>query len=155
MYLDRLILKKAASYCNYQERTHAEVRKRLADWKVFGIEAEEIISYLIVENYLNEERFAKVYAGGKFRVKKWGKNRIIFELKARKISDYCIKQALNEIDDDEYFETVKKLLDLKRNQLSKELSELELKQKIYNYLISKGFESDVVAKVLKEKISLK
>jgi regulatory protein len=153
--LDSLILKKAASYCNYQERTHAEVRKRLADWKVYGLEAEEIISYLIVENYLNEERFAKAYAGGKFRVKKWGKNRIIFELKARKISDYCIKQALNEIDDDDYFETVKNLLDLKRNQLSKELSELELKQKLYNYLISKGFESEIVGKELKKNFNLR
>ena len=143
--MDKTILKKACSYCVYQERTHAEVRKRLSEWKVFGDEAEEIISWLIIENFLNEERFAKAFAGGKFRLKNWGKRKITFELKGRKISAYCIKEALNEIKDDEYESTIIKLIKKKEKEYGKEKT---THQKIYNYLIGKGSEPENFVKHL-------
>ena len=103
------ILLKAASYCAYQERCHNEVRNKLADWGVYGLEADQVILQLIELNYLNEERFAVAFAGGKFRVKQWGRLKIKRELKVRGVSDYCIQMAFKEIDADDYFETLKVL----------------------------------------------
>ena len=147
--MDTAILKKAANYCVYQERTQDEVRKRLRDWKVYGDEAEEIIAWLITENYLNEERFAKAFAGGKFRVKNWGKNKILAELKARKISKYNLEQAIKEIPFDDYIFTLENLIIKKTEDVKTELNYLKRKQKIFNYLISKGFESNLILETIK------
>jgi regulatory protein len=127
--LDTAILKKAANYCVYQERTQAEVRKRLQEWKIWGDEAEEIIAYLITENYLNEERFAKAFAGGKFRVKKWGRLRIKAELKARKMSKYIMEVAMKEIPNDDYFTTATQLIEKKTSRFKngKQLSKTQTK----------------------------
>lgn len=146
---DNKIFLKACSYCAYQERTHAEVRERLSEWKVWGDEAEEIISKLIEENFLNEGRFAKAFAGGKFRVKKWGRRKILFELKARKISPYCIKAAMEEINDEDYLGTLKELAEKKLNDLRTEKSILLRHQKTARYLMGKGFESELIWEVLK------
>ena len=97
-----VILNKLRHYCAYQERCHEEVRTKLLSLKVYGDGLEEIINQLISEDFLNEERFAKAYAGGKFRMKKWGRGKIIQGLKARKISDYCIKQGMSEIPEEDY-----------------------------------------------------
>lgn len=148
--MDTVILKKAANFCVYQERTQDEVRKRLRDWKVFGEEAEEIIVWLITENYINEERFAKAFAGGKFRVKKWGKLKIEAELKARKISKYNLASALKEIPSSDYLDTLETLIIKKSDEIKLEPNFLKRKQKIFNYLISKGFESNLVLEVMKK-----
>lgn len=148
--MDTSIIKKAANYCVYQERTQDEVRKRLREWKIWGDEAEEIIAYLITENYLNEERFAKAFAGGKFRVKKWGKLRIKAELKARKMSKYILDVAMKEIQHDAYFETATQLIEKKLFDLRTESNYLKRKQKVFNYLISKGYESNIVLEILKD-----
>ncbi len=147
--MDKVILKKAANYCVYQERTQDEVRKRLRDWKVYGDDAEEIIAWLITENYLNEERFAKAFAGGKFRVKKWGKNRILAELKARKISKYNLDQAIKEIPFEDYVLTLENLIIKKTEDVKTEPNFLKRKQKVFNYLISKGFESNLILETIK------
>ena len=148
--MDTAILKKAANFCVYQERTQDEVRKRLRDWKVFGEEAEEIIAWLITENYINEERFAKAFAGGKFRVKKWGKLKIEAELKARKISKYNLASALKEIPSSDYLDTLEALIIKKSEEVKLEPNFLKRKQKVFNYLISKGFESNLVLEVMKK-----
>ena len=148
--MDTAILKKAANYCVYQERTQAEVRKRLQEWKVWGDEAEEVIAYLITENYLNEERFAKAFAGGKYRVKKWGRLRIKAELKARKMSKYILEVAMKEIPNDDYFTTATQLIEKKLHDLRSETNYLKRKQKTFNYLISKGYESNIVLEILKD-----
>lgn len=142
--MDTAILKKACSFCTYQERTQDEVRKRLALWKVFYDEAEEMIGWLIEENFINEERFAKAFAGGKFRVKNWGKRKIIFELKGRKLSTYCINSALKEINDDDYLATLKMLILKKTKELKTENNKIIKNQKVANYIIGKGFESELV-----------
>lgn len=148
--MDRPIFLKAASYCAYQERTQDEVRQRLKDWNVWGDEAEEIITELILENFLNEERFAKVFAGSKFRVKKWGRRKIMFELKKRRLSDYCIKAGMSEIDDEAYYETLTTLIEKKKHDYRKEESEYKLNQKVAAFLVGKGYESNLIWEILRE-----
>lgn len=143
-------LKKACSYCIYQERTQAEVREKLGTWGIFGSEAEEIIAWLITENFINEERFAKQYAGGKFRVKKWGRRKIKYELQKKGLSDYCIKSGLNEIADDDYQETLKELAHKKREEYQERSSVLMIKKKVTDYLLAKGYDLDDIIVITKE-----
>lgn len=148
--MDRKIFLKACSYCAYQERTQDETRERLKKWNVWGDEAEEIIAELILENFINEERFAKTFAGSKFRVKKWGRKKIYNELKKRKVSDYCIKQGMSEIEDEDYHESLNALL-VKKKLLNKVSSnQFADKQKLARYAILKGYESEKVWDIIKE-----
>jgi regulatory protein len=129
--MDRLILQKAASYCAYQERTQDEVRQRLKKWNVWGEEADELIAELISMNYLSEERFAKTYAGGKFRIKNWGRMKIRQELNRRGLSQYSIEKGMGEIEDKAYVEGLRTLLTKKKTLLSKTEADLfKLKQKL-------------------------
>lgn len=139
---------KIKQYCAYQERCHAEVRDKLYSFGLNKIEAEEIISTLITENYLNEERFAIHYAGGKFRMKQWGKSKIKQALKFKQVSDYCIKKALKEIDAHEYEKTFEKLADQKLKTLKSEKNIFIKKRKLKDFLLQKGFESEMVREVL-------
>lgn len=148
--MDKQVLLKACSFCAYQERTQAEVRERLAEWKVYGDEAEEIIVELIQENFLNEERFAKVYAGSKFRVKKWGRNKIKMAMKFKKLSEYCIKKGMEEIDEEEYFLVLQALLHKKLHSISSESNAYIRKKKAADYAMRKGFEGDLVWDILRE-----
>lgn len=149
--MDRLILQKAASYCAYQERTQDEVRQRLKQWGVWGDEAEELIAELIAQNYLSEERFAKSYAGGKFRVKKWGRMRIRQELTRRGLTDYTIRKGMGEIDAEAYETTLHQLLVKKNNALeSTEPDVFKRKQKLARYALAKGYESELVWKLIEQ-----
>jgi regulatory protein len=136
-------LLKAASFCAYQERTQQEVRDKLYEYGLYGDEVEEIISYLITENYINEERFAQSYARGKFRLKKWGRLKVRQGLKQHGLSDYCIRMGMKEIDEEEYDKTLSDLLEKKHTQL-KEPNPLKKKQKLVAYALSKGYENDIV-----------
>ena len=140
-------LRKAASFCAYQERTQQEVRDRLNDWDMYGDDTEAIIAELISQNYLNEERFAKAFAGGKFRVKQWGKRKIRQHLQQRGIAGYNLEQAMKEIAPDDYRETLRVLLDKKRLAIRDD-SPLVVKQKLVRYALSKGYESDLIWEVL-------
>lgn len=149
--MDRLILQKAASYCAYQERTQDEVRQRLKKWNVWGDEADELIAELISMNYLSEERFAKTYAGGKFRMKNWGRMKIRQELNRRGLSQYSIEKGMGEIEDKAYVENLKTLLVKKKNLLLKTESDpFKLKQKLVRFALGKGYESELVWKVVEE-----
>jgi regulatory protein len=149
--MDRLILQKAASYCAYQERTQDEVKQRLKKWNVWGDEADEIIAELISMNYLSEERFAKTYAGGKFRVKNWGRMKIRQELNRRGLSSYSIEKGMNEIGNDAYVTGLRELLAKKKGLLSKtENDPFKLKQKLARFALGKGYESELVWKELGE-----
>jgi regulatory protein len=141
---------KAQAYCAYQERCQQEVRNKLHEWGLHGNEAEEVIAALIEENFLNEERFALAYVSGKFRLKRWGKIKLKQELKARNISDYCIKKALSQISNEEYEKTIIDLIEKKKKEIKDKLPHVR-KHKIINYLISKGFEYEIVQSVLEEK----
>lgn len=145
--LQKQVLTKAASFCAYQERTLKEVRQRLREWDLPDEEAEPIIQELIAQNYLNEERFARAFAGGKFRVKKWGRLKIRQEMKLKGLANDLIQKSLLEIDGDAYEETLKELLSKKVQSLKGEPS--QIKQKLLRFALSRGFESDIVWEVLK------
>ena len=109
--------KKLEGYCAYQERCHKEVRQKLRDMKMIPEAIDKIIVHLIQHNYLNEERFAKAFVRGKFRIKKWGKIRLVRELKFREISKYSIDTALKEIDLDDYHNTLDELMQKRISQV--------------------------------------
>lgn len=141
-------LLKAANFCAYQERSHHEVTQRLAEWGVYGIDAQEILLQLIEQNYLNEERFAIAFAGGKFRVKQWGRVKIKQELKMHKVSDYCINKALGEIDGEVYLTTLQDEIEKKWHQ-TKDTNLLSKRAKVARYLVSRGFEQELIWDLLK------
>ena len=128
-------------YCTYQERCHAEVRNKLYELGCTTPEVEEHISLLIETGLLNEERYARAFARGRFRMKQWGKQKIIQHLKQNRISDYCIKKALTEIDPEEYLHTTQALADKKWQELKKERNAHIRKGKVYRYLLQKGYGS--------------
>ena len=146
---DSVALEKARKYCAYQERCQQEVRNKLYEWGLYTQSVEGIIAELITEGFINEERFAEEFANGKFKAKKWGKQKIGIELKRRKISEYCINKALDKIDNEDYNESLNKILQKKTKEL-KESDHFILKNKLAKYAISKGYESEIVWKILKE-----
>ena len=141
--------KKLESYCAYQERCHKDVVTKLKYMRMIPEAIDQIVTHLIQENYLNEERFAKGFARGKFRIKKWGRNRIVNELKLRGISKYNIKTALTEINDEDYFKTLD-VLAKKRMDALKETNIQKRKRKLSDYLLYRGWESHLVYGKVKE-----
>jgi regulatory protein len=135
-------------YCKYQERCHMEVRNKLYELGCTSGEVERQISGLIETGVLNEERYAKAFAGGKFRMKQWGREKIKQQLKIRKISDYCIKKAMTEIDPGDYDKTLNKLAYKKFNEAKGDRSPLSRKSKLYKFLIQKGYEKDMVMDIV-------
>ncbi len=141
-------LQKAKHYCAYQERSHAEVKEKLYSFGLFKTEVEEALSLLIEENYLNEERFAIAFAGGKFRIKQWGRVKIKYELKQKRVSDYCIKNALQQIDEGAYLKTLQQLFEAKLKILKSEKNSFIKKRKLQDHLMQKGFESNLISQLL-------
>ncbi len=138
-----LMVEKMRKYCLYRDRCHFDVRSKLIKEKIYGDELEEIISILIEEDFLNEERFAKSFSVGKFRQNKWGRIKIELELKRRKVSSYCIKKGLEEIDEEEYLSVLESLWDKKFKSIDN--ADLYIKkQKVIRYLINKGFEISLI-----------
>ncbi|HTA61644.1 MAG TPA: regulatory protein RecX [Bacteroidia bacterium] len=139
---------KIRDWCAYQERCQQEARDKLYDYGLKTDDVENMIAQLVSENFINEERFAIAFAGGKFRIKKWGKVKIKQELKAKRVSDYCIKKGLAVIDNTEYINTLKKVLALKAKSIT-EKNFLKKKQKLVRYALSKGYEQDIIFDLLK------
>lgn len=141
-------LERARNYCAYQERCQQEVRDKLYELGLHQQEVEQGISILVSEGFVNEERFAVAYAGGKFRIKKWGKVKIRAGLKARKISDYCIRKALQAIDDKEYEQALQKTISDGLKKASKYKEPLRTRAAV-RYAISHGFEPEHVWSAVK------
>jgi len=148
-YTPRQAKLKIESYCAYQERAQQEVRDKLYDMGLHEADVENIIADLISDNFLNEERFAKAYARGKFRIKHWGKVKIIQHLKAKRITAPLIKIALKEINYDEYLEKLDQLIEKKTGGNLNKLSYTD-KAKLVRYIQSKGYESDIIFQRMKE-----
>jgi regulatory protein len=140
-------LQKIKHYCAYQERCHSEVKEKLYALGVWKKDQDEIMASLIEENYLNEERFAIAFAGGKWRVKHWGRVKIKYELKQKQVSEYCIKKAMKEIPDEEYLAVLNKLAKEKYAALKDE-QYLIRKKKVLDYLIGKGYEPALIMTAL-------
>jgi regulatory protein len=143
-------LQKLKHYCAYQERCHKEVKEKLSSYGVYNQDADVCVSTLIEENYLNEERFAIAYAGGKYRIKKWGRTKIKYSLKQKQVSEYCIKKALVQIDDTIYMQNLNDLFEKKLNSLKSEKNIFVKKKKIREHLQLQGFEMELIIEKLKE-----
>ena len=134
---------KIRRYCAFQERSHQEVRNKLYEYGVYRSDIDEMLTDLITEGYLNEERFSKAFAGGKFRMKKWGRIKISHALESKGISPNCIRIGLKEIDETSYVNTLRELLEEKSRQIDKE-SIFVLRDRISKYAIQKGYEPEIV-----------
>jgi regulatory protein len=147
-------LQKLRHYCSYQERCHAEVKEKLYSFGLYKQVVEECISQLIEENYLNEERFAVAFAGGKFRVKHWGRKKIQQELKQKRVSEYCIRKALQEIDQEQYIKTLDKLASKKWSSIKGQgITRFVKNQKTTVWLLQRGYEPELIRRAI-EKLSL-
>lgn len=136
-------LQRLERYCAYQDRCHQEVERKLRELGMHGADRDAILLHLIEEGFLDEERFARSFVRGKFRMKGWGRSRLLRELKARDISDYCIRRALTEIDEAEYRETVAAQLRKKWDQLAGE-PPLQRRQKLYRWALGRGYENELI-----------
>ncbi|MAP53626.1 regulatory protein RecX [Altibacter sp.] len=137
-------------YCAYQERCHKEVHAKLQQMRMIPQAIDQIIHHLLQHNFLNETRFAQAFARGKFRTKKWGKKRIVNELKLREISQYNITLALREIPETEYLSTFHELAEKRIKQLASEKDLQKKKKKLADYLFYRGWESEMVYEKLRE-----
>lgn len=142
------IKRKMERYCVYQDRCHKEVESKLSNFSLIPEAKDQIILHLLQHDFLNEERFAKSYARGKFNIKKWGKLRIVRELKFRGITEYNLKTALKEIDEDVYLTTIYSITE-KRNSLLKEKDPYKRKKKLVDFLIRKGYEYNLIYSTVK------
>lgn len=141
-------LEKAMRYCSYQERCLLDIEKRFLAWNVKKQDWDRIIDYLLEEDFLNEERYIEAYVRGKFNIKKWGKYKIVAGLMQKRISGSKVTVALNsEIEEEDYLYTIKSLIE-RKTLLLDEPDSLKLRDKLYRYLLSKGYESDLVVKEL-------
>lgn len=139
---------KIRQYCSYQERCHAEVKEKLFSMGLYAQQVDELLAGLIADNYLNEERFALQFAGGKFRLKKWGRIKIANALKLKRISAYLIKQAISEIPYDEYTRVFEKEANEKWRSLKREKNIFSKKAKLRNFMLQRGFESSMIGAFL-------
>lgn len=141
------VTKLMENYCAYQERCHKEVEQKLYDLDMIHEAREKIILHLLQHNFLNEERFSKAFARGKFSIKNWGRIKIVNELKFRNISAYNIKTALKEIEPEDYLKTIQKVAE-KKWALIREPNTFKKRSKLLTYLSSKGYESELIYKVV-------
>jgi regulatory protein len=142
-------LGKIQKYCAYQERCHSEVRKKLFEYELKSSEIDEIITQLILSGFLNEERYAKAFAGGKFRMKQWGRLKIVHALEANGVSKNCIKSGLAEIDPGDYQKALREILEKKIGDVD-EPNLYSRRDKLSKFAIQKGYEPELVWKILRE-----
>lgn len=142
---------KALRYCAYQERSHQEVKNKLYELGLSSSDADELITYLITEGFLNEERYVKLFAGGKFRVKQWGRIKIIHALESKGVSKNCIRIGLKEIEEADYEQTLQELISRKLGEVDGE-NVFVVRDKISKSLIQKGYEPELVWKMLKTQL---
>lgn len=135
--------RKLEYFCSYQDRCHDEVLQKLKSLRMIPQAIDHIMAHLIEHNFLNEERFACSFARGKWRIKHWGKRRIIQELKLRGISKYNIDKALKEINEDDYIQNFDTLAQEQWDKI-RETSTLKKKKKVADFLLRKGYESHLV-----------
>lgn len=143
--------KRLEQYCAYQERCHKEVTQKLYEMRMIPEARDQIIVHLLQHNFLNEERFAKAFVRGKFRIKKWGKQRLQLELKRKDINNTIIAIALKEIDTEDYYTTFDALAEKKLDTI-KESNLQKRRKKLADYLLYRGWESQMVYDKIRELI---
>ena len=140
------IKQKLVNYCVYQDRCHSEVEQKMRDFLLIPEAKDEIFLYLIKENYLNEARFTRSYIRGKFYIKHWGRNKIRINLKQKGITEKLIAKSMNEIDEQDYLDSVNKIY---QDYYSKQkgMRDYQKKSKTIKHLMSKGYEYDLIMEV--------
>jgi regulatory protein len=144
-----IVLQKIQYFCSFQERCIRDTEDKLKEWAIQKKLIPSIIAGLQQDNFLNEERFAKVFAGGKFRVNKWGRQKIEFELKLRRIPENLIRKGLAEIDENDYKKTLKDII-LKKHKELKPDKDFTIREKIITFAYGKGYERELIITALKE-----
>ncbi|MET3115014.1 regulatory protein [Pedobacter sp. CG_S7] len=144
----KVALAKAEHYCAYQERSQYEIRNKLYEWGLYTNDVEELITELILTNFLNEERFSKAYVSGKFNINKWGKIKIKQGLKLKKVPEKMITRALNGINEDDYLSTLQDCAE-KKLRIITEKDPFKRKHKLITHLLTRGFEHNLILEVLK------
>ncbi|GGH66213.1 MAG: RecX family transcriptional regulator [Bacteroidetes bacterium] len=134
-------------FCAYQERSQKQVRERLQKMGLIEDAINLLISECIQENYLNEERFARAFVRGKHKIKKWGRKRLELELKKHEVSDYVMRKAMSEIDDDSYDDQLQELAEKRWNSVT-EPNRFKKGKKVVDYLLRRGYESSAVWEVV-------
>ena len=145
----REALQKAAKFCAYQERSQAEVRRKLLSWGMERETAESIIAELTSQGFLSEQRYANAFVSGKYHLKSWGREKIIRTLQVQGISERCIREALQSVDFSDYESCIRKVAE-KWERSHAQLPENERRWKLRAYLFSRGFEPDEIQKVVEE-----
>ena len=143
------LMEKARNFCAYQERSLNDVKNKLLQWKASDETIDEIISKLKEENYLDEERFARAFAVGKLRYNKWGRNKIIYALRKKQVPDLYIQIGLGEIDDEEYINSLKAILSLKKVTGQNDYIR---QNKLVKFAVQRGFQADLAWKIIKGEI---
>ncbi|MBI1341680.1 MAG: RecX family transcriptional regulator [Terrimonas sp.] len=144
-------LQKLRQYCAYQERSHSEVKEKAYSFGLWKNQVEELLSELIQDGYLNEERFAIAFAGGKFRMKQWGRVKIKYALKQKQVSDYCIRKALKEIGEEDYEKTFMLVAEKRWNSIKGAgVNSFVKMSKTREYLLQKGFEAVLINRFINE-----
>jgi len=147
-YTPEIAFQKIAKWCAYQERSQQEARDKLYDYGLYSKDVELLISRLITDNFLNEERFAIAFAGGKFRQLGWGRIKIKAAMKQKKVSEYCMKKGLCSIAEGDYQKKLLKVIE-KRQKEEKEKNKAKRNYKLAQYAMSRGYEPDLVWDCLK------
>ena len=147
---ENIIIQKLERYCSIQERCISDIIKKLYTWEIDN-KHDQIIQHLQENNFLNEERFISSFCSGKFKIKKWGKNKITYELKKKGLASIMIKKHTEVFNDNEYYNTIIKLIILKAKTI-KEKDIFVKKNKIAKYLYQKGFESHLVWELINDEI---
>lgn len=142
-YTPKQAFQKLMRFCTYRERCHKEVKQKLFDLQIHPADQEEIIVKLIQEGFLNEERFAKIFAYDKFYLNHWGRFRIRRQMEFLQLSEYLIRKGMAEIDEEDYINTFEKLIE-KRMEATKGEDKYKRKRKVIDYLLRKGYESEMV-----------
>jgi regulatory protein len=141
-------LEKAMRYCSYQERCLQDMEKRFVAWNVKKEHWDKLIDYLLEENFLSEQRYLEAYVRGKFVIKKWGRNKIVLGLMQKRLSGKKVAEAIeSEIEEEDYLTTIASLIE-KKSLLINETDKLKKRDKLYRYMLSKGYESELVTKAL-------
>lgn len=143
-------MEKAKGFCAYRERSVREVRMKIKTWGAPYSLEQRLVKALEEDNFLNDARFAKAFARGKFRTNKWGKRKLKTALQMSGIADSLIREALLEIDSEHYADVARKLAEKKMKALAKEADTYTRKAKLFQFLMQKGFETDLISKVIAE-----
>lgn len=145
--MDKVILEKMANFCSRSEHCEQDVLDKLRSCEICIEEKNEIVKWLVQENFIDNARYAKAYVRDKFRFNRWGRKKIWIMLKAKKIDDELIQNALNEIDEKKYIDALKELIENQRKKINGK-SEYEIKGKLYNFALARGFESSIISELL-------